>query len=85
MVWCGVGVGFVAVGEELCAVGIDLGLCGVGVVAEAHGFAGLAGLLLSGGKVGGEGGVVGVLDCGGGGGVALELGGEVGELGFEAR
>lgn len=57
----GFGVGVVAVGEEGGAVGV---VVVGGVVGEAHGFGRLAWLLLSGGEVGSERGVVGVRYCG---------------------
>lgn len=55
----GVGVGVVAVWEELCAVGIRR----IGCVGEADGF-GFWGLGLGGCEVALQGGVVGVCECG---------------------
>jgi hypothetical protein len=82
MIRRGFRIGLIAVGEELCAIRVLVGVRGRRVVAKADGFASLARLLLGGGKVGLERWVVGVFDCWrGGGGVVTELGGELGELG----
>jgi hypothetical protein len=77
LIGSGIGVWIVAVREQSCAVWI-FSVCGVGrgVVAEADGLGGLAGFLLCGGEVGGEGGVVWFRESRGCGGcVAVELGG----------